>query len=136
MPVERADITAYVLTRTDVSVRPLDENDTMFKSFSRRVKRHLKELCKAVNETLQDGFSTYVKPPDQDQHVISFTPHGIGWWLSHAESMCSDYGWSWSEALATPLATVFALSAASRERCGLGHGAPDYVERKFIKENF
>ena len=106
-----------------------------FNRFSRRVKRHLQELCKQVNETMADAFSTYVKPQPPKNQAAAFTPHGVGWWLSYAEALCGDYGWSWQEVLAMPLATVFALACAHRERHGVEHGGPDYVERKFIKEH-
>ena len=125
-------IAAYVLTVTDFHVRPFDENDTSFKSFSKRVKRRLKDLCKAVNETLHDGMATYVKPAPDKNAVTSTTPHGVGWWLSYAEALCDDYGWTWEVALKTPLATVFALATAHRERYRIDHGDSDYVERAYI----
>ena len=132
VPVERAAIAAYVLTLTDFHVRSFDENNTRFKAFSKRVKRRLNELCKAVNETLNDGMITYVKPAPDKNEVPSTTPHGVGWWLSYAEALCDDYGWTWEVALKTPLATVFALATAHRERYRIDHGDSDYVERAYI----
>ena len=127
-----AAIAAYVLTGTDFHVRPFDENDASFKAFSKRVKRRLQALCKAVNETLNDGMRTYVKPAPDKNAVKSTTPHGVGWWLSYAEALCDDYGWTWDVALKTPLATVFALTTAHRERYRIDHGDSDYVERAYI----
>ena len=106
-----------------------------FKRFSRRVKRRLNELCKAVNETMNDAFATYVKPQPPNGPAKT-TPSGIGWWLSYAEALCGDYGWSWKYCLDTPLATVFALAVAQRERYGIDNGDSDYIERAYIKEHF
>ena len=130
-----AALVAYILYR-GVSPAQIEDRKRDFKIFQKRVKRHLKDLCKAVNATLQDGFSTYVKPAPEKNAVMSTTPHGIGWWLSYAESLCDDYGWTWHTVLETPLATAFALAAAHRDRYRAGHGAPDYIERKYIKEHF
>ena len=103
--------------------------------FSRRVKRHLKPLCKAVNETMNDAFTTYVKP-QPPKGPAKTTPSGIGWWLSHAEALCGDYGWTWQQVLDMPLATVFALAVSQRERYGIDNGDSDYIERAYIKEHF
>ena len=105
-----------------------------FHRFERRVKRRLKELCKAVNETCSDAFRTYVKPPEDRSGVAKVSKSGVGWWLSYAESLCDDYGWTWREALDTPFATAFALVTAHRERYNAGHGGPDYIERIEIAE--
>ena len=110
----------------------LSTYSTSFHLFERRVKRRLKDLCKAVNETLHDGMATYVKPAPDKNAVTSTTPHGVGWWLSYAEALCDDYGWTWEVALKTPLATVFALVTAHRERYRIDHGDSDYVERAYI----
>ena len=130
-----AALVAYVLTRTDFHVRPFDENDASFKAFSRRVKRRLKELCKTVNATMDDAFTTYVKPQPQNGPAKA-TPSGVGWWLSHAEALCGDYGWTWQQVLDMPLATVFALEVSQRERYGIDNGDSDYIERAYIKEHF
>ena len=106
-----------------------------FSAFERRVKSHLKELCKAVNETMKDAFATYVKP-QPPKGPAKTTPSGIGWWLSHAEALCGDYGWTWQQVLDMPLATVFALEVSQRERYGIDNGDSDYIERAYIKEHF
>ena len=106
-----------------------------FLRFSRRVKRHLKPLCKAVNETMNDAFATYVKPQPK-KGPAKTTPSGIGWWLSHAEALCGDYCWTWQQVLDMPLATVFALEVSQRERYGIDNGDSDYIERAYIKEHF
>ena len=128
---ERAAVVAYVLSGEAAS-RGLDENDARFKAFAKRVKRRLQALCKAVNATLADGFTTYVKPAPDKNAVKSTTPHGVGWWLSYAEALCDDYGWAWDVVLKTPVATVFALTTAHRERYRIDHGDSDYVERAYI----
>ena len=129
-----AALVAYVL-KGEAASRRFDENEKSFKAFSRRVKSHLKTLCKAVNETMNDAFATYVKP-QPPKGPAKTTPSGIGWWLSYAEALCGDYGWTWQQVLDMPLATVFALAVAQRARYGIDHGDADYIERAYIKENF
>lgn len=121
-------------SRNDGSIQFSNSNSKL-QLFSRRVKRHLKDLCKAVNETMNDAFATYVKP-QPPKGPAKTTPSGIGWWLSYAEALCGDYGWSWEYVLGTPLATVFALAVAQRERYGIDNGDSDYIERAYIKEHF
>ena len=129
-----AALAAYVLTRTDFHVRPFDDNRASFNRFSRRVKRHLKPLAEAVNKICTDGFATYVKPPRRENKVASNTKTGAGWALDFAEALCADYGWSWETAINMPLATVFALAAASLDRYGLRPNCMDYEQRKVAKE--
>ena len=105
-----------------------------FQLFSRRVKRHLKPLAEAVNKICTDAFTTYVKPPKSNTNKISDTKTGAGWALDFAEALCADYGWSWETAINMPLATVFALSAASLDRYGLRPNCMDYEQRKAAKE--
>ena len=150
VPVERAAIAAYVLSGEVVVGSRSRTNDVInstvglqlqtttkrFHRFSRRVKRRLKDLCKAVNETLHDGMATYVKPAPDKNAVKSTTPHGVGWWLSYAEALCGYYGFTWQQVLDTPLATVFALAVSQRERYGIDNGDSDYIERASIKEHF
>ena len=134
VPEKDAALVAYVLSRP---AQPLDLSTSQraFKRFSRRVKRHLKPLCKAVNETMNDAFTTYVKP-QPPKRPAKTTPSGIGWWLSYAEALCGDYGWTWQQVLDTPLATGFALAVAQRERHDIDNGDSDYIERAYIKEHF
>ena len=105
-----------------------------FNRFSRRVKHHLKPLAEAVNKICTDAFTTYVKPPRRENKVASNTKTGAGWALDFAEALCADYGWSWETAMNTPLATVFALAAASLDRYGLRPNCMDYEQRKAAKE--
>ena len=105
-----------------------------FSAFERRVKRHLKPLAEAVNKICTDAFATYVKPPRRENKVASNTRTGAGWTLDFAEALCADYGWSWETAINMPLATVFALSAASLDRYGLRPNCMDYEQRKAAKE--
>ena len=129
-----AAIVAYVLTRTDFHVRPFDESRASFNRFSRRVKGHLKPLAEAVNKIRVDAFTPYVKPPKPTTNRISTTKTGAGWALDFAEALCADYGWSWHEAVNTPLATAFALSAAYIDRHDLRPSCMDYEQRKAAKE--
>ena len=142
-----AAIAAYVLAAGEVKVRGEGEqrnlstvhlcpspSPKLFKRFSRRVKRHLKPLAEAVNKICTDAFTTYVKPPRRENKVVSNTKTGAGWTLDFAEALCADYGWSWETAMNMPLATVFALSAASLDRYGLRPNGFDYEQRKAAKE--
>lgn len=124
---------AYVL-KGEAASRRFNENEKSFKAFSRRVKRHLKPLTKAVNAICTDAFTTYVKPPKSTNNRISDTKTGAGWALDFAEALCADYGWSWQEAVNMPLATVFALSAAYLDRHDLRPNCMDYEQRKAAKE--
>ena len=105
-----------------------------FNRFSRRVKRRLKPLAEAVNKICTDAFTTYVKPPRRENKVVSNTKTGAGWTLDFAEALCADYGWSWETAANMPLATIFALAAASLDRYGLRPNGFDYEQRKAAKE--
>ena len=118
----------------NISTFQLFNLSTSFKRFERRVKRHLKPLAEAVNKIRTDAFTTYVKPPRRENKVMSNTKTGAGWTLDFAEALCADYGWSLETAMNMPLATVFALSAASLDRYGLRPNGFDYEQRKAAKE--
>ena len=109
-------------------------SNSKLQRFSRRVRHHLKPLAEAVNKICADAFTTYVKPPRRENKVVSNTKTGMGWALDFAEALCADYGWSWETAMNMPLATVFALSAASLDRYGLRPNGMDYEQRKAAKE--
>ncbi len=103
--------------------------------FCRRTKCGLAELSRAVEAVLNDAFATYVKPaaaPEGERRRL--TPHGLGWPLELAEWLCAEYGWSFREALDTPVATVYALAVASRQRRGGRNGGFDYVERLYAAD--
>ena len=99
------------------------------KRFLRRAKCGLKELASAVEEVLNQAFSTFIPPQQQKDAPVSFTPDGLGWPLELAGFLCAGYGWSFEYALATPVCRAFALQAVSRIQHGGKHGGPDYVER-------
>ena len=126
---------AFVLSQ-DFEHLPNEELDVRLKAFSKLVKRHLQELCEAVDRSISDAFITYVKPAPPKNATPSFTPHGVGWALSYLEFMCSEYGWDWFWTRSMPLATVFALEVASRSRNQIDSGDSDYVERVYVKERF
>ena len=105
-----------------------------YRSFLRRAKCGLKELCNAVENVINDAFATYVKPAEDKDAPKSLTPHGLGWAIEVAEFLCGEYGWSWQEALDTPVATAWALAAASRQRHCAPRGGLDYVERWYAAE--
>lgn len=100
-----------------------------FKCFAKRLKADCRELKEAVEAARAFSFSTYIKPPPPPKGArINKGPHGYGWPLEVAEFLCGEYGWSWRDALATPVVTAFALVAASRQRHGDKPGGFDYME--------
>lgn len=124
IPADRVFIVAHVLS-VGSSV-PLDR-------FLKRAKVGLNALCKAVEETINEAFSTYLKPQPEKNRVPG-PPTGLGWPLEIAEFLCAEYGWNIAKALDTPASTAFALVAAYRQRNDVRHGEPDYVEKIAIKE--
>ena len=122
VPREKLHLAAFVLSGA-----------TDYKKFLRRAKCGLQELSNAVESALNNAFETYVKPPSPKSGTrMRVTPHGYGWPIEIAEFLCGEYGWSWRDALATPVVTAFALVAACRQRHGDEPGGFDYMER--IKE--
>jgi len=103
-----------------------------YTSFLSHSRVGLKELHNAVETVLNDAFKTYIKPAASSSGTVHLTPHGIGWPLEYAEFLCGEYGWSWQASIDTPLATVYALYAAYRQRNGGRHGM-DYIEREYAK---
>lgn len=132
IPADKLTIAAMLLTAEWRAVDHLPgEKD--FKCFAKRLKADCKELKEAVEAARAFSFSTYVKPPPPPKGArVRTGPHGCGWPLEVAEFLCGEYGWSWRDALATPVVTAFALVAASRQRHGDEPGGFDYMER--IKE--
>ena len=78
---------------------------------------------------MNQAFTTFIPPQQQQDAPISLTPDGLGWPLELAGFLCAEYGWTFEYALATPLCRAFALQAVSRVQHGGKHGGPDYVER-------
>lgn len=108
------------------------ENDQ--KKFLRRMRVGLAELSNAVEEVLNTSCITFVKPVVNKTATASPTPKGLGWPLVYAEWLCAEYGWTWDEAMATPVARVYALDAACRERHGGKHAGLDYFQRQYRKD--
>lgn len=109
--------------------------ETDHRRFLKLARGRLGELSTAVEKVLNEAFSTFIKPA-QGKAVgpVSLTPHGIGLPLEYAEFLCAEYGWSWETATGTPLATVYALVAAHRQRTGGRHGGFDYIEKRYAAE--
>ena len=99
------------------------------KRFLRRAKCGLKELADAVEDVLNQAFATHIPPMQEKDAPAQLTPSGLGWAIVLVEWLCAEYGWSFDEALATPVCLALALQAAARVRHGGKHGGPDYVER-------
>ena len=102
--------------------------------FCRRARCGLAELSRAVEATLNEAFATYVKPAATKGATRHLTPHGLGWPLELAEWLCAEYGWGWRAALETPVATVYALAAACRQRHGGKNDGLDYLERAYAAD--
>lgn len=100
-----------------------------YRRFLARAKCGLKELRNAVESVLNQAFTTRIPPQQAKNVTISFTPSGHGWALELLEFLCAEYGWTFDEALATPVCRAFALQAVARVRNGGKHGGPDYIER-------
>lgn len=105
-----------------------------YRRFLRRAKCGLQQLCNAIEKVLNDAFETYIKPADRQGSTQSLTPHGLGWPLELAEFLCAEYGWSWRDALDTPVATCWALLAACRQRHNVQRGGLDYMERQYAAD--
>jgi len=132
VPADKLMVAALLLSKEwHAADRLPDERD--FKRFAERLKADDNELKEAVDSVRSFAFSTYVKPPKPPKGArVRKGPHGFGWPLEVAEFLCGEYGWTWREALATPVVTAFALVATSRQRHGDEPGGFDYMER--IKE--
>lgn len=104
------------------------------KRFLKRAKCGLQELSNAVETVLNEAYETWVKPAAAPKKVRNLTPHGIGWPLEYLEFLCAEYGWSFQEALATPVATAYAFEVACRQRHGGRHAGLDYIERQYQKD--
>jgi len=111
-----------------------DKRDTYtFRIFLRKMRCGLNELTNAVEKVLNDANETFVKPAQEAGATVSLTPHGLGWPLEYAEFLCSEYGMAFCDAIETPVARVFALYAAYRQRNGGRHAGFDYLERAYAK---
>lgn len=104
------------------------------KKFLRRMRVGLQALANGVEEVLNTACMTYVKPVSNAPETPSPTPKGIGWPLVYAEWLCAEYGWTWDEAMDTPMVRVYALETAARERHGWKHAGLDYFQRKYRKD--
>ena len=129
VPADKLMIAALLLSKEWRAADHLpDERD--FKRFAKRLKADGNELKEAVESVRAFAHSTYVEPPKPPASARKrTTPHGYGWPLEIAEFLCGEYGWSWRDALATPVVTAFALVATSRQRHGDEPGGLDYMER-------
>ena len=108
--------------------------ETDRRRFVRRARCGLAELSAAVERVLDTAFSTFIKPQKAANGTVSLTPSGIGWPLEYAEWLCAEYGWGWQTALDTPVVTVYALSAACRQRNGGKHAGFDYIQRRYNED--
>lgn len=136
VPKDKLFVAAWILSGEAVGAGPsrprCSSREKDLRRFLRKAKCGLQELSNAVEEVLNTAYETFVKPAAaQGKQVGHMTPHGLGWTLEFAEWLCAEYGWSWQTALDTPVATVYALAAACRQRNGGRHAGLDYIERKY-----
>lgn len=130
---ESAILAGAVLSRS-ISVAELTDERRGTKAlfrFARQFKNRQNVLESAVNMIVDKAFATRV-PFLRDGGKVELTPSGVGWPLELAEALCHEYGWTWEDALSTPVATAHALMAAAHRRNGGKFGGPDYIERTYV----
>ena len=127
VPKDKLFAAAYILS-VPSALSPTGAEKNL-RLFLRRAKCGLKELADAVEDVLNQAFATHIPPMQEKDAPAQLTPSGLGWALVLVEWLCAEYGWSFDEALATPVCRALALQAAARVRHGGKHGGPDYVER-------
>lgn len=93
-----------------------------------RLRSTHRQRMEAVSRSLDIAFRGAV-PGKKDGDKQDFLPTGYGWPLEIAERLMSEYGMTFDEAAAMPLARVYALLAVARVRGGGKAGGPDYWER-------
>lgn len=122
---------AYILSR------PASEASSEgYRLFLKHLRVGLDQLSSGMESLLNEAFETYIKPSKEQnsrapQHL---TPHGLGWPLEYAEWLMSEYAISFEEALNMPLARVYALEAAARQRNGGKHAGLDYLELQYRRD--
>ena len=136
VPRDKALRAAFILSGGRDDARP-SHGDRDWRRFLKRTRCGLQQLLNAVEATLNDAFATYVKPlgkaADQVEAAVA-APRGLGAPLELAEWLCAEYGWSWREALETPVATVYALAAAAHKRNGGKFAGMDYCQRQYAQD--
>ena len=108
-----------------------------FERFLARIDCGLDELQKAVETVLNAALRPYVAPRSERRNAVpkgADALTGLGWPFEVAEFLCAEYGWSFRDALATPVATAFALEVACRQRHGGRHAGLDYIERQYRRD--
>ena len=98
---------------------------------ARSLKGRMEETSVAVNGLVSEALAPFVPAKsDGGENVLNDgLGHGYGWPLEVAEALCDKYGWSFADAMATPVSTAFALIAAGRANAGGKAGGPDYYDR-------
>lgn len=104
--------------------------------FTRRMSKRTSRVRDAVNRHVEISFKTYVrgKPSDTGTQLMGSGPEGFGWPLEIAEYLCGEYGWTFEEAMTTPVARALALVSVGRIRLGGESGGPDYYQRIEIEK--
>lgn len=125
-------IAAWVLSLPPSGVARAANGDMRGASrFVRRLQGRVAQVSAAVNLLVEESLLPFV-PPKQEANEHLFDdglPKGYGWPLEVAEALCSRYGWSFDEAMATPVPRALALMAVGRSNCGGEQGGPDYYDR-------
>lgn len=100
-------------------------------AFAATFKGRMAELSAAVNTIVAEAIAPFVPAKsDGGENVLNDgLGHGYGWPLEVVEALCDRYGWSFADAMATPVSTALALMAAGRANAGGKAGGPDYYDR-------
>lgn len=126
---EKAIIAAYVLSHKSEDLS-LDEvlNLDRFAVWMEAHRPDGKTLAPVAVDMIAKAVRAGVFDESKAKAAANIYPQGYGWPLEVAERICSEYGWSFGEAIHTPVGTLFALLACAAKRTGKEKG-PDYYAR-------
>lgn len=137
VPEKSVPLAALVLS-SEIAQDPTSFTQADLARAVRLATKDLAAVSDAVDRICRVAFATFIRaaaPAQSGGVVVSFIgPHGLGWPLENAAALCEIYGWSWREAINTPLCTVGALLAASRQLNGGKHAGLDYMQRNERRE--
>ena len=131
---ETAILAAWILSHDSENLSEVftDADGVNFNVWLATRKPNGADLVGAVSSLLNIAFSPIVEGSGKN-FKMNMMPSGYGWPLEIAERACADYGWTFAQAIHTPLVQIFALSACRAKRNGKEAG-PDYYARRFIGE--
>lgn len=138
VPAKSVPLAALVLS-SRIARDPASYSSRDFRRVLRAIRGDLGAAGAAVDEICRVAFATFIRAarqPTASDGVVRKTigPHGLGWPLETAAALCEIYGWSWTDAMQTPLCTAGALLAASRQLNGGKHSGLDYLQREYQRQ--